>query len=255
MRTQQLEFAKPVVHLEQCAQAAQRTIDYGGAGPRNGPYSAAGYTRVMSLLNRIASRSLRLVGVQPAFQAEAYWERRYAAGDDSGAGSDGFNYEFKRDYIRHVIRTYGTRTAVDLGCGDGRQLFEILTTGALDEYQGIDVARSAVERCRELYRDHPKCRFDGYDTVEWKRYDLALSLDVLYHIVDYRDYLAYLRQLFGCSDYVLLYAYRRALPSAVAHMVNRDNFAEIAKLDLPTELIEEQHHPKKSTSFALFRNG
>ena len=216
----------------------------------------------MSLWKRIASRALRLVDVQPAFQAEAYWERRYAAGDDSGAGTDGFNYEFKRDYIRHVIRTYGTRTAVDLGSGDGRQLFEILTAdpdgdaadATLAEYQGVDVAPSAIERCRNLYRDHPHCRFDGYDTVQWKRYDLALSLDVLYHIVDYREYVSYLRRLFGCSNYVLLYANREARSSEVAHIANRDNFAEIAKLDLPTELIEEKHHSRKSTGFALFRN-
>ncbi len=104
------------------------------------------------------------------------------------------------------------------------------------------------------YRDHPNCRFDGYDSVKWKRYDLALSLDVLYHIVDHREYVSYLRRLFSCSDYVLLYANREARPSEVAHIVNRDNFAEIAKLDLPTELIEEKHHPRKSTGFALFWN-
>jgi hypothetical protein len=159
-----------------------------------------------TLWKKVAARSIRLVGLRPGFQAEAYWESRYAAG------------------------------------------------ATLDEYQGIDVARSAVERCRELYRDHPNCRFDGYDTVEWKRYDLALSLDVLYHIIDYREYVSYLRRLFGCSDYVLLYANREARPGEVAHIVNRDNLGEIAKLDLPTELIEQQQHPTKSTGFALFRN-
>jgi hypothetical protein len=212
----------------------------------------------MSRLARIVTQARSLVGLEPAFRAQAYWEERYASGGGSGTGSEGANYEFKRDHVRHVMRTHGVRTAVDFGCGDGRQLHEILTGDAtrtvLDEYLGLDVSPSAVARCRDLYRGHPNCRFDVYGTAEVGRYDLALSLDVLYHIVDYQDYVAYLRRLFGCSQWVLLYANREAKPSEVPHVVYRDNLAEIGRLVLPTELVEQVPHPRKSTGFALFRN-
>lgn len=197
------------------------------------------------------------------FDVASYWEYRYAAGGDSGAGSKGFNYEFKRDYINHIIKRYDLRTIVDFGCGDGQQLREVLLEPSvergpkpvLEEYYGIDVAPTAIKWCHELYTTWPMYHFDLLKDAQLGQYDLALSLDVLYHVISYEAYLAYLRRLFAPSRYVLLYANNTLRLSPTSpHMLFRDNLEEIKKLNLKTELVERQPNPTMRTCFALFRN-
>ena len=224
-----------------------------GCFARCGPLIAVGSTLMPSRLKRLVARSLDVLGVHPNFKTDRYWEKRYATGGNSGLGSQGFNHRFKRDTIERLIRARGIRSVVDFGCGDGRQMFEVLSETTLDEYQGIDISPSAVSLCRERYRGLPHCHFDVAGEAPIGTYDLALSLDVIYHVVEYDTYVDYLKTLFGCSDYVLLYANREARASEVPHIVFRANRAEIESLLPETELLEEEPHPEMSTSFFLFK--
>lgn len=185
------------------------------------------------------------------FDAKEYWEHRYAKFGDSGDGSKGSNYEFKRDYINNIIKKYNIKSIVDFGCGDGKQIKELI----VDEYYGIDVASSAVNMCRQLYAHKRLYRFDTSEDANLKTYDLAMSIDVIYHITDYNDYINYLRKLFSCSKYVLLYANYGMRDSNADHIVARNNLEEIERLNLCRKLIEKQPHPaKKDFGFILFQN-
>ena len=186
------------------------------------------------------------------FDAHQYWENRYALGGDSGAGSKGEKYAFKRDFINHIVQQYSIKTIVDFGCGDGSQIAEI----TVNSYYGLDISPSAVARCRERYADRPEFQFDLITQTTLTRYDLAISLDVLYHIIDPSLYAAYLHRFFSHSQYSLLYANFSEKESSEPHILHRNHFQEIERLHIPTRLIEQCPNPTKpSVGFSLFKNG
>lgn len=152
-------------------------------------------------MNRL--RDLRFRGSAP------YWEERYAAGGDSGAGSGGALAEFKAKVLDEFVREHGVQSVLELGCGDGRQL----ALADYPQYVGLDVSPSAIARCRERFRDDPSKSFFLYDPTCFVdragvfRADLVLSLDVLYHLVEDPVFEAHLRHAFGAARrFVIVYA-------------------------------------------------
>ncbi len=131
-----------------------------------------------------------------------YWERRYAKGGDSGSGSYGKSAEFKAAALRRIISEHGIRSVVDFGCGDGHQIGLV----DVDSYVGLDVSPSAVEKCRGRFEDDrsksfhvlgPRERFDGLSIA---KADMAMSLDVLYHLVEDEIFESHLRNLFSAAE-------------------------------------------------------
>src|SRR3954467_11496426 len=82
----------------------------------------------------------------PAASA-AYWEKRYAGGGDSGAGSYGRFADFKAEVLNEFVEAHAIRNVIELGCGDGNQL----VLARYPEYLGLDVSPAAVARCRERF--------------------------------------------------------------------------------------------------------
>jgi len=134
------------------------------------------------------------------------WENRYAAGRDSGAGSRGGYARAKADYVNALIEREQIQSVIDWGCGDGGQL-GLLSVPA--RYIGVDISRTALGRCRALF---PKRRFILYDPLQAGalprfRADLALSMDVVFHLVDNHDFRTYLWLLFrSARQFVLIYS-------------------------------------------------
>lgn len=125
----------------------------------------------------------------------AYWRWRYAAGRDSGAGSYGRFAEFKAEVLNATFKELGIGSAIEFGCGDGNQLalLEVPT------YLGLDVSPLAIERCRSAFRDQPGRRFAPLEAYAGEQADCALSLDVIYHLVEDAVYEDYMRRLFGAA--------------------------------------------------------
>lgn len=132
-----------------------------------------------------------------------YWRRRYRQGQDSGAGSYGKFADFKAEVLNAVFAELGLRCAVEFGCGDGHQLGLL----RIERYVGTDISPEAIARCRARYGGDPGRRFvldDDYDGVPA---DAALSLDVIYHLVEDEVYERYMRRLFaGATALVAVYA-------------------------------------------------
>ena len=144
------------------------------------------------------------------FESPAYWENRYAIGGDSGAGSYGPFAEYKAGVINDFIRSRSIESVIEFGCGDGNQL------GLLEcpQYLGLDVSSTAIRRCIDRFSDDPTKSFYLYDSLSFAdragifRADMAISLDVLFHLVEDDIFEAYMHHLFDAAKrYVIIYSW------------------------------------------------
>ncbi len=166
-----------------------------------------------------------------------YWDERYRGGGTSGAGSYHDLAKFKADVLNDFVNRNGIQLVIEWGCGDGNQL-------ALSEYQsyiGYDVSEKAVEICKKKFENDATKKFEwcGEDSFEIEiQGDLALSLDVIYHLVEDEVYDVYMRRLFASSTkYICIYS-SNFDASPAPHVRNR-KFTEYVKEKFPTwRLIE-----------------
>ena len=213
-------------------------------------------------------KELRSVGRRLAFQGSAsYWEQRYHQGGTSGAGSYGPLAQFKAETLNDFVLRKGIQTVIEFGCGDGGQL----TLARYPRYVGIDVAESSVTTCRQRFADdatksfHLACQMPS----DLGLFDLALSLDVIYHLVENKVYNDYMRTLFGhAGRFVAIYSSNKVEPTDPhAQHVRHRRFSEWIEAHapqwrqigyIPNKYPYDQARPTE-TSFADFyffeRNG
>jgi hypothetical protein len=127
--------------------------------------------------------------------SESYWIGRYAAGGFSGIGSRGELAWFKAEVVNRLVADYGLVSIIEHGCGDGYQLglFKVAS------YVGFDVSPAAVEACRKQHTADPTRRFELAADYRGEVADAALSLDVIYHLVEDAVYGAYMARLFASA--------------------------------------------------------
>jgi SAM-dependent methyltransferase len=142
----------------------------------------------------------------------AHWQRHYERGGDSGPGSYRESAEYKARLINEAIHERGIRSIVELGCGDGNQLSYI----DIDEYIGLDISKIAIARCRARYIGNAKRSFIWYDPdyfhdpLHIVSADCAMSLDVIFHLIEDDVFARYIQQLFNCGRrFVMIYALDR----------------------------------------------
>lgn len=131
-----------------------------------------------------------------------YWEERYAKGGNSGAGSYGRAAEWKAEIVNGWVLELDVTSVVDLGCGDGSQL----GLAEYPRYLGLDRSSTAVRRCIERFRGDATKSFLRYDPDDlsdpagWLRADLALSMEVIFHLVEDDVFDDYMSRLFGSAE-------------------------------------------------------
>ncbi len=163
------------------------------------------------------------------FSSKDYWERRYATGGTSGSGSYHRLAEFKAEIINNFIQEHQITSLIEWGCGDGNQLGLFLPI----PYTGYDVSKTAVELCRKKYpgKDKTFIWYDGSIQNVVKR-DMALSLDVIYHLVEDKVFEDYMYNLFASgARYVCIYSNNYDLDLG-AHQKNR-NFTRYVSANFP----------------------
>jgi len=171
--------------------------------------------RLMALAKRlpIGGRVLRWSG--PAAEGDRfigsgdYWESRYAKGGTSGAGSYGKFADFKAAVLNAFVDRNDVTTVTELGCGDGSQL----SLMRYPSYTGLDVSETVVRKCGERFRQDTTKRFFVYRADAFNRLlrevraDLAVSLDVVYHLVEDEVFETYMCDLFlAARRYVAVYS-------------------------------------------------
>lgn len=132
-----------------------------------------------------------------------YWEKRYAKGGSSGTGSYGKFATFKADVLNTFVAETGIKSVIEFGCGDGNQL----SLAKYPKYLGVDISETAVGMCRERYIGDNSKRFEALAKYNGEKAELALSLDVIYHLVEDVAFDSYMRTLFASAEkYVAVYS-------------------------------------------------
>lgn len=161
----------------------------------------------------------------------AYWEERYSSGGNSGDGSYNQLALFKAEMINQFIAEHDIRTVIDFGCGDGNQLSLL----QLNQYVGVDVSPSALALCQAKFSSDSSKRFVLYQHAHEEYAELALSLDVLYHLIEQTIFEQYLQQLFTSAQrFVIIYASDKDGPFiAQAPHFRERKFTDFVKQSFP----------------------
>ena len=191
-----------------------------------------------------------------------YWENRYAGGENSGAGSYGRLAEFKAKFVNRFVKDHSIGSVIEFGVGDGHQL----ELAEYPRYLGLDVSRTATQNCQQRFASDNTKGFYLYDPAAFPdshqlfRADLALSLDVIYHLVEEHVFTAYMEHLFDAAEkFVIVYSSNRDAIPASPHVRHR-NFSEWVSANRPQWKLKEKvpnrypFDPKNAneTSFADF---
>ncbi len=155
----------------------------------------------------------------------AFWERRYASGDSSGTGSYGEIARRKADFLNAFVQRHVIGSVIEFGCGDGNQL----SLASYPAYVGLDVSKTAVQLCIRRFIDDPTKSFFLYsdscfaDNANLLSADLALSLDVVYHLTEDVVFEKHMLHLFGSArHYVIIYATNKPLHDDAPHVRHRN---------------------------------
>jgi hypothetical protein len=175
-----------------------------------------------------------------------YWESRYASGGNSGAGSYGRLAEWKAEILNKIVADRRVASVIEFGCGDGAQL----ALAAYPSYIGIDVAPSAVRLCIERFRGDLSKSFFAIDPRAMSdplgvlRAEMALSLDVLYHLVEDEVRDTYLTRLFqAATRYVVIYSSDGPAPTHSAHERHRPFTPWVSANAREWRLVEQINNP------------
>jgi len=158
---------------------------------------------------------------------------------------------FKAEVLNAFVKEHGVASVCELGCGDGNQL----GLAEYPAYLGLDVSRTAIALCRERFAGDSAKSFMWYDgryfvnPERFLSFDLTLSLDVLYHLVEEDVFAKYLDDLFRLSRrWVIVYSTDKDDVGRAAHGLHR-RFTPVVAARFPEfRLVEEipNRHPKQS---------
>jgi SAM-dependent methyltransferase len=174
--------------------------------------------------------------------SDAYWQQRYARGGNSGQGSYDQLAAYKAEILNAFVATHGITSVIEFGCGDGNQL----RLAHYPRYTGYDISPVALMRCRQLFAADPTKEFRAMHEYSGERADLALSLDVIYHLIEDATLESYMRQLFGAATrFVIIYSSNRDEQDdvVVAHVKHRKFTAWVEQQQPSWKLM--QHIPNR----------
>jgi hypothetical protein len=144
--------------------------------------------------------------LRPVGSSASYWERRYRTGGTSGDGSYGENAGAKATIVNRVVTENDIASMIEFGCGDGNQLGLL----KVPHYIGLDVSATAIRRCSDRFpTDDTKSflRYDPEHFVDRARVltaDLALSQEVIFHLIEDVTYERYMTHLFDAAERLVL---------------------------------------------------
>lgn len=192
-----------------------------------------------------------------------YWEKRYKQGDTSGLGSHGKFAEFKAKIINTFVEKNSIKTIIEFGCGDGNQLSYFV----LPSYIGLDVSKIALEKCVSKFKNDTTKRFFYYDPFLFVnnnsifQAELALSLEVIFHLVEDNIYEKYIQDLFSSvKKYVIIYSsnFKEKRKKISPHVRHREFTKDIIKLCPDWHHIKtiKSRYPEETFSdFFIFKKG
>lgn len=170
-------------------------------------------------------RRLSLLRQQIGFPGSAsFWEKNYQDGKTSGDGSYGMLAQGKAEFLNRLVKERDIKSVIEFGCGDGNQL----SLAHYPRYVGLDVSKSAISLCKSRFADDPTKSFFLYDGAYFVdranlfTADLALSLDVVYHLIEDSIFETYMTELFAAGRrYVVVYSTNMVMADTAPHVRHR----------------------------------
>lgn len=136
-----------------------------------------------------------------------FWEKSYGMGNDAGSCAWGEIAEHKANVLNKFFKEEKIQSVIDFGCGDG----EMLRWLELPRYLGLDVSKIAIKKCEVMFRNDSMKKFEVYDTFHYspkEKFDVSMSLDVIYHLVEDKVFEKYMQDLFASAiKYVIIFSY------------------------------------------------
>lgn len=157
------------------------------------------------------------------FSSSDYWSMRYESGRSSGPGSYRHLAEFKATVLNAFVAENDITSIIEFGCGDGNQL----VLAQYPSYAGYDVSRAAVAMCRDRFGGDASKHFSHIDEYDGEKAEMAMSLDVIFHLIEDDVFDAYMRRLFNASSrFVAIYSSNQDEPiEPVASHVHHRQFS------------------------------
>jgi cyclopropane fatty-acyl-phospholipid synthase-like methyltransferase len=216
----------------------------------------------MPAVRNALSRIKRVVksARQPESQFETsarYWEDRYRSGGNSGAGSYSNLAAFKADVLNEFVAANAVETVIEFGSGDGAQL----ELAKYPRYVGVDISQTALALTRRRFAaDVSKRWVHSSEVTDEDRADAALSLDVIYHLIEDDVFDSYMTSLFNSAiRYVIVYASNIESPAPSPHVRHREftrwieaNRSDFRLLEKIANLYPFSDKDPNHTSFADF---
>jgi hypothetical protein len=156
-------------------------------------------------LGRFVRRVKSAVIGRRSFSSSAnYWEDRYRRGGNSGSGSYNRLRVFKAEVLNEFVADNAIQSVIEFGSGDGAQV----ALAKYPNYTGVDVSTTVVQAARLKYAGNPSIRFlHTSEVTDDDRAELALSLDVIYHLVEDEVFDTYMHRLFdAATKFVIIYS-------------------------------------------------
>ena len=184
----------------------------------------------MNLLQRIKSKFHRMLH---GFDSARYWEQRYALGGNSGAGSYNRLADFKARTLNALVQENDIKSIVEWGVGDGNQLKLM----RIPSYHGLDVSPSIIESTKSQFTEDYSKTFQLVKDFRKnpREFDMSISLDVIYHLIEDRAFNDYMYGLFQSSNqFVVIYSSNKEDPHYLnGHHVKHRRFTDWISANAP----------------------
>ncbi len=182
--------------------------------------------------------------------SETYWRGRYADTSSkffkgaSGNGKLPFRTRYKSKIINSVISTHSVESILDLGCGDGSLTSKI----KCKKYFGIEIDKNLTDELRRQYENQPNYNFSTALEDSWpESFDLSLSIDVIFHLLEDEVYIKYMNMLFmGNAELVLIKSsnHDEVGIGRNAHILHR-NFTKNISANFPEYKLIAKYGPRR----------
>lgn len=201
-----------------------------------------------------------------SINSKQFWEEHYKEGKNSGTGSYNELAKFKAKVVNSFVSEQNIKDVIELGCGDGNQLSYM----QYPNYVGTAVSKTIIEKNIEKFSEDKTKKF--YCSSERElyakvKYDLSISMDVIFHLLEDEVYLAYMNDLFMLSDrYVIIYSsnheeytrwpeYRHRNFMRYVQEVQADNWKLVKFIPNEYPYLMGQESTTSAADFYIFKKG
>jgi SAM-dependent methyltransferase len=152
---------------------------------------------------------------------ESYWDRRFATADWDQHGGRDQTRAFAAALLRYVrIPCNFSGTILDFGCGLGDAMPMYRRAYKRASLLGIDISRTAIERCKKAYGDI--AQFIHGDESQVPNVDIIIASNVFEHL---SHDIAVARNLLGrCRELYVVVPYRELIVPGGEHVCSYDEF-------------------------------